>query len=62
MNEIIQSQKNNFSFDISFLGVGYDGHIASIFYKHEILAKKYPLMVIKNRDEDFQESHFAMMR
>ena len=27
LNEIIQSQKNNFSFDISFLGVGYDGHI-----------------------------------
>ena len=59
LNEIIQSQKNNFSFDISFLGVGYDGHIASIFYKHEILAKKYPLMVIKNRDEEFSRISFC---
>ena len=59
LNDIIQSQKNNFSFDISFLGVGYDGHIASIFDKHKILAKKYPLMVIKNRNEKFSRISFC---
>ena len=53
LNEINQSRKDDFSFEISFLGVGHDGHIASIFSNNNILAKQYPLMVIKNKNEEF---------
>ena len=59
LNEIIKSRKDNFLFEISFLGVGYDGHIASIFDKHEILAKQYPLIVIKNKHEAFSRISFC---
>ena len=59
-NNTISLKKINFlypdytKFSLTIMGVGSDGHIASIFYKNSCIKKKYKnFFITKNKNEKF---------
>lgn len=51
--------KKKIKINLAFLGVGVDGHIASIFDNNKINAVKEPFFLSKNKHEKFQRISFT---
>ena len=63
-NNLLNKVKLNFSkipnnISLAFLGVGEDGHIASIFQDNIIYCKKEPFFISKNLSEEFYRLSFT---
>jgi len=63
-NYLLNKVKLNFTripndIGLAFLGVGEDGHIASIFEDNKIYAKKEPFFISKNLSEEFYRLSFT---